>query len=340
MGDEITRQLAALPPHLWAESLRRMEVVNRYLDLEKPTTADADRSAAELQLVQRSFFRLAAAVRDLRAGGEPKVSRQGQQSPLPSTTRAVLAATIADLGPGARDSEIFAESHRRCKEQGLLAPSWNAVRTRTGKPVLSPDLRGRLRKDADFVLDACPLDLTVSGTNSEAALAVLTALIHMESASVLGFHLCAGQVSDAAVAASFLDALDDPANGGATQSRHLRLIMSAALRPCLPAVERLAAAARVQVDKDGSEGLRPGVALTSAVGRKIGRIPFAPLGRAAARPELSVPLHHARAVIGELLARRSRVPAAEQRGSFQGLVGSRSARRVRDVALNILEDRR
>jgi hypothetical protein len=338
MGDEITRQLAELPPHLWAAALRRMEVVNRYLALERPTTEDADRSAAELDLVQRSFFRLAAAVRSLRAGGEPKVSLQGQQSALQPDTRAVLEATIADLGPGARDSEIFVECRRRCVVRGLKAPSWNAVRTRTGKPLLNRDLKGRLRRNADLVLDACQLDLTIKGTKSEAVLAVFTALIHMDSGEVLGFHLGERQATDVAVAASFLDALDHPATLPSNRPKRPNLIISGAIKPCLAAVERLAASAKVRMDKEGSEGLRQGAALTNALGHKLGRVPFSPLGRAIARPELAVTMHHARAVVGELLARRSRLIGLEQSVSLRSLLGPSSARRMRDVALDILDE--
>ncbi|GAA4020919.1 hypothetical protein GGQ97_001374 [Sphingomonas kaistensis] len=334
MGDEIIRQLAELPPHLWAESLRRLEVVDRYLALDKPTTADADRSAAELNLVQRSFFRLAAAVRELRAGGTPKVSSQGQQSKLRHDKRSVLDDTITDLGPGARDSEIFAECSRRCKEQGLTPPSWNAVRTRTGKPVLNPDLRSRMRRDADFVLDACPLDLTVHVASAEPQLAVLTAIIHVDSGEVLGFHLDGQPVETSAVAHAFVDAIDHRRSGPHSRHRGQRLIVSTALQSHMSVVESLAQAAKLRLDTTASLGLAPGTALTNAVGRKIGRIPFAPRARVKARPDLAVPLHHAQAVVGELLARRSLAggrPCA-------GLVSPKNARSVRDLALGILED--
>lgn len=339
MGDEITKQLAELPPHLWAESLRRMEVVDRYLALDNPTAADADRSAAELKLVQRSFFRLAAAVRELRAGGEPKVSLQGQQSSLAATTRSVLESTILELGPGARDSEIFVECRRRCEEQKLASPSWNAVRTRTGKPAFSRDLRGRMQRDADFVLDSCPLDLTVHAIASSPQLAVLTALIHVDTGEILGAHVNEQQVTDSAVANVFLEAIDHPTIGpaAATKSRR-RLIVCTAIEPLMPAVETLAEAAKLHIDKDQSLGLRPGVALTNAVGRKVGRIPFRPGGRAVARPDLSVPLPYAHAVVGELLARRSRA-LAEQRGNLvEGWVGPKSARLVRSAALSVVQD--
>lgn len=337
MRDEITMQLAELPPRLWAESLRRLEVVDRYLALDKPTTADADRSAAELDLVQRSFFRLAAAVRELRAGGAPKVSLQGRQSKLRHDTRSVLDTTIADLGPGARDSEIFAECHRRCKEQGITPPSWNAVRTRTGKPVLNPDLRSRMRRDADFVLDACPLDLTVHVASGDPQLAVLTAIIHVDSGEVLGFYLDGQPANAAAVAHAFMDAIDHPRSGRHSHAPGQRLIVSTAVQPYMSVVEHLARAAKLQVDTTASLGLTPGVALTNAVGRKIGRIPIVPRARAKARPDLAVPLHHAQAVVGELLARRSRALEAGSH-SGHGLAGPRRARFVRDVALGILED--
>lgn len=337
MGDEITKQLAELPPHLWAETLRRIEVVNRYLALDKPTAADADRSAAELKLVQRSFFRLAAAVRELRAGGEPKVSLQGKQSSLAPTTRSLLEATIRELGPGARDSEIFAECRRRCMDQGLEPPSWNAVRTRTGKPVFSPDLRGRMQRDADFVLDACPLDLTVHGASSKPQVAVLTAIIHIDSGEVLGFHLDEQRASDAAVAKVFLDASIRKVSGRAATSRMRRLIMSTAIRPCSSAVERLTEAAKLHLDKDESEGLRPGVALTNAVGRKLGRIPFAPRGRVVPRANLAVPLDRAQAVVHEILGRCSRGLAESDRSSTRAFVGPKHARLVRHVAFDILE---
>lgn len=337
MRDEITMQLAELPPHLWAESLRRLEVVDRYLALDKPTTADADRSAAELDLVQRSFFRLAAAVRELRAGGAPKVSLQGRQSKLRHDTRSVLDIIIADLGPGARDSEIFAECHRRCKEQGLTPPSWNAVRTRTGKPVLNPDLRSRMRRNADFVLDACPLELTVHVASGDPQLAVLTAIIHVDSGEVLGFHLDGQPMNASAVAHAFMDAIDHPRSGRHSYPSDQRLIVSTAVQSYMSVVEHLAQAAKLQVDTTASLGLTPGTALTNSVGRKIGRIPFVPRARAKARPDLAIPLHHAQAVVGELLARRSRALDVGSR-PYPSLANPARARFVRDVALSILED--
>ncbi|WP_338503112.1 hypothetical protein V6R86_06795 [Sphingomonas kaistensis] len=337
MRDEITMQLAELPPHLWADSLRRLEVVHRYLALDKPTTAEADRSAAELDLVQRSFFRLAAAVRELRAGRAPKVSLQGRQSKLRHDTRSVLDTTIADLGPGARDSEIFAECRRRCKEQGIVPPSWNAIRTRTGKPVLNPDLRSRMRRDADFVLDACPLDLTVQVASGDPQLAVLTAIIHVDSGEVLGFHLDGQPMDASAVAHAFMDAIEHPRSRRHSRPSGQRLIVSTAVQPYMSVVKHLAQAAQLQLDTTASLGLTPGTALTNAVGRKIGRIPFVPRARAKAHPELAVPLHHAQAIVGELLARRSRA-LNDVSPPHSGLAGPRQVRFVRDVALGILED--
>ena len=242
--------------------------------------------------------------------------------------------TIPDLGPGARDSEIFAECSRRCKEQGLTPPSWNAVRTRTGKPVLNPDLRSRMRRDADFVLDACPLDLTVHVASAEPQLAVLTAIIHVDSGEVLGFHLDGQPVETSAVAHAFVDAIDHRRSGPHSRHRGQRLIVSTALQSHMSVVASLAQAAKLRLDTTASLGLAPGTALTNAVGRKIGRIPFAPRARVKARPDLAVPLHHAQAVVGELLARRSLAggrPCA-------GLVSPKNARSVRDLALGILED--
>ena len=80
MSEEIVGQLATLPPNQWTQALKRLSVVDRYLRLPSPNSDDVDRCAAELQIGPRSFFRLAAPVRELRAGVLPRPSQQGLHS--------------------------------------------------------------------------------------------------------------------------------------------------------------------------------------------------------------------------------------------------------------------
>lgn len=338
MSEEIVGQLAALPPNQWAQFLKRFSVVDRYLRLLSPTSDDVDRSAAELMIGPRSFFRLAAAARQFRAGISPPPSQKGFHSHLHPRTQYVIEEVRLELGPAARDTEILAECRKRCGEIDIPAPSMSAIRTRTGKRPAIVDLAGRLRREADLVLDSSTLDLVVSGHQGQIATAALTTLIHMESAQTLGFHVGAGVPDVSDVAMTVLHALSPEMREGTAPARTLELLITGNLHKLQPVIDQFMGTGRMSVDVEQSQGLRPAAAITASLGRRIGRIPIAPRRRSKPDPKLAVPLEYAQTVVAELFRRRSQLLEPGSQIYLADVLGPRRTRTLRHAALQLLKE--
>jgi len=338
VGDDITRLLADQPSHRWAESLRRVAVVDEYLSLSTPTTADADRCAAVLDLSQRTFFRLTRATRELRAGATPSTRKRGKRVWVDPATDHVIAQTIEDLGPGATIEEVLAESRKRCASDGLPLPSRTAVRTRSGRGLANPDLRRRLASDAELIIDASPLELVITSRSGQASAAILIALIDMETGDILGHDVGADEVTIADIAGTFLSALEVGPDAITVASATMRLIVTEHLRDHAMEIQDICKRASIELDVDNLPRLRAGEALLPTIGHNLGRVPIAPrLRRHAYSTKDAVPAEDAKNVITELLSRRAQSLGIERRTSLASLVGPTQARQLRIAALETLK---
>lgn len=337
--DVSSSQLAQMPPHLWSQALERMAIVDKYLRHETPTNAEAEACAAELQVGVRTFYRLVAAIRAARTGKQSAPSQKGLQSPLHPLTAGVLDAVIEELGPNARDSDILAICRIRCAAGKIPAPSLSAMRTRTGRPPSRPDLRRRLCRDGDLVLDACPLALDVKSPDHSVHPAMLTALIHMKTGRILGHYLGSGDPDRRAVVATLLDALSLPRPRGArpTKSDKLCLVVTGGLGRLDEPTQKALRSAQIHMDAAASQGLKAGAGLTAALGRKLGKIPISPLGRrVSADTTTAVPLPKAQAVVAQLISARNDELQFDRLGGLQ-LLGDRRSASLRRAALQLLE---
>ena len=298
MKDEAVQMLMRHPPAQWQEARRRLAVLAKYEALHEPTTADVQHAADALDLTARSFYRL---LQSYRAGKAAVGSRRGTHSSMPQDTADVLDDTVSELGPEASDATVHAEAIRRCEVRGIAWPSLSAVRTRTGREAGRLDLGRRLARDCDLVLDACPLDLDVrSGVTVGGA--VLTTLHASRDAAVLGHSLDIGfpdaqqLMKTVTTAASGLSARTGP-----TSSRPLRLVATReALRALLPLACDLDLRG-IELDASVSTGLKIGAAAVPVLGRRLGRIPLAPLRNPNGRTGPTAPLELARRVVEELV---------------------------------------
>lgn len=141
--------LLGIDPLRRDEVRRRIGVLDRYLSIEHPTRADADKHAGEIGIGVAQFYRLAKAWRLHRkpemvgAGGRgrPKVRKDG----VPPNSRQIVSEAINDLGADAKLEDLLKEVRRRCGAADTPTPSRGALWTyvmdmratspiRTGEP--------------------------------------------------------------------------------------------------------------------------------------------------------------------------------------------------------------
>lgn len=194
--DGETALLASLPPSAWRETLRRMRVVRSFREIDAPDGDDIRDHADMLRLDPRSFYRLIRAYDKLSAVVVPAASRRGIRRSLPREAEDIVDAVRSEMGRETPERLVLIEIGRRCAAAGLAAPSLNALRTRdVGSEV---DLRIRLRRRFDLVVDACPLDIDVideSRSGNTEAVAWLTGILAGPTGMDLGHMVTAGPPS-------------------------------------------------------------------------------------------------------------------------------------------------
>lgn len=282
--------LANLPPSSWKEALGRIEAVRAFRALKSPDGADVKRYADLLSLNPRSFYRLLRAYGDLRDGVTPKPSKRGAKRFLPTGTVEIMRQVRAELGREVPERVVHLEVSRRCLAAGLPAPSLNALRTRDkGSQV---DLRIRLRRRFDLILDSCPLDVDVLDATSGNTMAWFTGLLDAEIGADLGHLVTAGPPTTA-------DLLKLIGAGRSRSAGDIVLLATGGLVETLAPVATHPILEGVRVDEAASRALRAGAALVPAFGLKIGRISFQ--ARRRAIPAAAVPVKIASQVVDHLL---------------------------------------
>jgi hypothetical protein len=292
----IVELLASLPPAAWKETLRRLEVLRSFKSIQAPTRSDVEDHAARLGIDVRTYYRLIRAQDELKRGAPIRKSRRGTRRFLPPETERIIDEVLAELGHEIPDRIILIEVARRCREASLPAPSAGALRTRSAPARV--DLRIRLRRRFDVILDACPCDLDVLSEDGAApAVAWFAALLRGSDGSMIAHAVTAG--SPTATQAAALVEL-----AGRHQDPDGVLVATGDLQ----GTTSLADTARphgLRFDAAASMGLRPGAALMPVMGLKLGRLSFQARRRTIHDKDVAVPLEIARDVVDHLLASRS-----------------------------------
>jgi hypothetical protein len=292
--DQEIAALAELPPAQWDEALRRFAVVRNYLSLDRSTVRNPEAHARGLGLNVRSFYRLIEAYRELQESKQPRRSQRGAQRHLPSEVDQVIADVRSELGCEASDRLVHLEVQKRCHEAGIPEPSYSSIRTRSAGSLV--DLRIKLRRRCDLVLDACPVSFDVFQDGADDGLrkvAWLTGVFAAEHGTLLGHLLTAGEATPIELSEMLRDALRRGAAG--------TMVATGESPQILMSIEPELHSFGVRLDNAGSRGLQAGVAITSVLGRKIGKIFATPKRRELLKDSEAVPLNLARRVVTLLL---------------------------------------
>lgn len=300
--DRDVLMLAELPPVKWKEALRRLEVLKAYEAIPNPTSEDAEAHATKLGISVRRFYGLVKASRMLNERGHARPFRQGQHAHIPAEVNRIIEETRRELGSEVPHRAVELEVARRCRVLGFDPPRAATVRRRIVGA--GADLRIRLARRFDLVLDISPMGLDVTDRSGQAAVAMLTGLLSWEAGEVLATRVSAGWPS-------IDDVLSLLHEGVARSNTEPTLVATGTLADTLTTVEQTLAAMGLKFDLGASHGLRPGLALTTVFGLRIGKVPLMPKRSSAPSLEKAVPLDLARKVIARLVAVRISGVASE-----------------------------
>lgn len=290
--DRNLRILAETAPASWAETIRRLDAVRSFRALGLRTEAEAQVRARSLGLSTRSFYRLVRAF-DAEGAPEQRRSRAGEHRLLPEEVRTIIADVMDELGREAPERLVHLEVLGRCRAAGLPQPSYSSILSRaTGSAV---DLRIRLGRRCDLVLDACPLDLDVIAEPTHApAVATLSAVLRARDGARLAHLLTAG-------APTSRDLLEVVGRAAGLQAADVSMVATGGTAVLLDACTEDLTAMGVRLDKAASRGLEKGSALVPAIGRRLGKLSLTPRRRLTRRDGTAVPIALARDVVRSIL---------------------------------------
>lgn len=291
--------VADLPPQRWAETLRRLDVVQRY----RSGTPSIDRAlacAAELGLRQRGFYNLVRAF-DTFGRTTPPVRRWGKFKGVGTNVEHIMDEEIA-RDPAATIRDIFERVRKRCNERGLPIPSIGTVDQRRDEAPEQPQIAARLRRACEYVLDGAPLELAI-GTGKTTKPAWLYAVIDATEGSILGYQLTG---RNAANTSELLAAIPDQHNA--------RILLPTAGAPVISSRREHALMERsIAVDRHAGIDVDRGAGLRAVLGRHLGLVRIATYDiNEDAHPLKPVPIAHARAAIDLLLVRSGRLAVKQQ----------------------------
>lgn len=183
--------LTGVDPERRAETLRRVELVKRYIGLDRPSKQDAEEMAAQIGIGRNQFLLLVRAWREHgRASALPATKRRFQQ---PATQRykltpeieQVIAEAIEDVGVDGTKSSIKRAVDDRCRAVGLTPPSANAVASRL-RAAQKRAWAGSPRAGA-ILIGRCATDVPVLDPSGQLAPAVLALAVSGGDGRILAF---------------------------------------------------------------------------------------------------------------------------------------------------------
>ena len=119
--------LLDVPPQSWTTEKHRFEAVQSFLGLADATAQDLADGAADLGISVRSFYRIVARQRSIRAGhrtGNGKL----HSSTIPERLDGEIARALDDLDQDATFERTRRLVEARCLNAGLIQPSSKAIR--------------------------------------------------------------------------------------------------------------------------------------------------------------------------------------------------------------------
>lgn len=125
--------LSGIDPLRRAEVVRRIAVLDRYLELDDPMASDAVSHAAKIGIGVQQFYRLARIWRihhdPALVGAGKRGGRRTRRGGVAPEAAAIVADVIREIGAQASQSTILERVTERCDVVGVKAPSRGAVWT-------------------------------------------------------------------------------------------------------------------------------------------------------------------------------------------------------------------
>ena len=176
----------------------RLEVIDRYLQIDSPTGIDADAAAAEIGIARRRFYRLIANLRSLGpvralSPGFRNVKRKAPtKDGLEKHVEIAIQKALREE-PDAKMAEIYRFVAAECERLEASKPSPTAVRRRVHaiRRSATPLKQGETIGET-VVVDQVALDLVIDWFDG-ARLSVITLIIDFETRIILGFGLSIGE---------------------------------------------------------------------------------------------------------------------------------------------------
>ncbi|MBB4100497.1 hypothetical protein [Sphingomonas kyeonggiensis] len=304
MEPQLVDKLSRLRPRTWEQTIARYDAVEEYFAIPNAGHAEVQTCASKLGVNERTFYRLIADRRKHPAGrGRPNSRRQIKKAPRKSLrfvdpqVEAVIAEAMLTTPRPCRIADIHVTVLHLCAERCIAPPPFETVRRRFRTPRGS---RVEPRPDLDrLILDTCKFDFSVGDTNGRNAPAVIVALVHPSSRTVITHEIFCGPPSAAEIGAFLSKA--------APEIEGRSITVSFALRDEVSALKALLAPAGVSVLPDSyhlsgaADITGPGEALLHVFGLRIG--PIAILSRSLRSATLPTAgnLEVARAVCAKLI---------------------------------------
>lgn len=305
MADRILiEDLSVAPSRVWPTIIDRHHAVMSYLKIGNPTTADADRSARQLGLSRRMFYRLINGHRERSAGRSSATSITGRGRPVSFEQEVAISDALTRLGPGAWTRDVNAEVAEICAARGISAPSDYAVNTRVRAPGRRVGLRARLRSRFDWILDTAQLDFDVVEGDGNTGRAYLLAFTDARTGETLAHEVRAGKPSSLALANLILPKLPQlqrPSHGRSRLAVTKRLWAEAML------LKPLLTEHGVEAAECEPRTIRSGEAMLLVFGRKIGNISLRARaeGQSVQGEQAAIDLALAQAVVASLVTNRN-----------------------------------
>lgn len=191
--------LESVPPTKWARDKVRSQVIRRYLEIKRPTMGQTAMFADELGL-KRTEFRKLVHQEIAKSNGQP-VSK-GRAKSLDPRVDAEVTRAICKLGSSTPRYQVHAVVCAACRKKDLPEPSFATVWRRLNEAGRKFD-----GLEEEMVYDEVTLRVAVQSDKSDAMQPTLTAVVHLRTGRILGYHLSATASESCRRAAAIADAI-------------------------------------------------------------------------------------------------------------------------------------
>lgn len=305
----LIEDLSVAPSRTWPTIIERHQAVTDYLEINNPTTSDVDRFAQRVGLSRRMFYRLIDDRKRRLAGHSSATLITGRGRPITLEQETAISDALTRLGPGALTRDVYTEAAVICAERGIPAPSDYAVTSRVRAPRERVEIRARLHRRFDWILDTSQLDFDVIESDGNSGPAYMLALIDVHSGETLAHQVHPGKPSSLAIANLILPKI---AQLHRPNPRRASLAVTTILWPEALLLESLLRRHALEAAECAPRTVRSGEALMFVFGPRIGNISLRPRPRRSSsnvQPAIEIAL--AEAVVGSLVSKRNEALSAK-----------------------------